>query len=302
MRRWNISDQVFLFCIGAQKAGTSWLWRYLQTHPDVNLGPYKELHYFDANTKLAHRSRQRELDRRLSKHLQTSNVIADPQRAMQKQHDLALYQSLYSGSLDIDRYRNVVIGPNAQANLVGDFTPAYALLSPERYKLMASVHNNVRFLFLLRDPVERLWSQLRMTARRRKLFDVETSQEVITYQANKIIAKDGAAYWGRSDYVSTLEALKQGGVLKQTRIWFFEEMFGPQKKSVRQAFFEDLGLDFSLAKPRRTKDKGPSPILPDAVEQELFRRLQSQYENLPDMIGRDLPAPWVKRYARLVSF
>lgn len=34
-------------CIGAQKAGTTWLYENLRLHPDIYLTPRKELHYFD---------------------------------------------------------------------------------------------------------------------------------------------------------------------------------------------------------------------------------------------------------------
>ena len=32
--------------IGAQKAGTTWLYRNLQAHPQIHM-PHKEVHYFD---------------------------------------------------------------------------------------------------------------------------------------------------------------------------------------------------------------------------------------------------------------
>src|ERR1700749_4313420 len=35
-------------CIGAQKAGTTWLDSNLRRHPDVWLPPLKELHYFNS--------------------------------------------------------------------------------------------------------------------------------------------------------------------------------------------------------------------------------------------------------------
>src|SRR5689334_16087334 len=41
-------------CIGAQKAGTSWLYQQLEPHPDFWMPPVKELHYFD----LLHKTRQ----------------------------------------------------------------------------------------------------------------------------------------------------------------------------------------------------------------------------------------------------
>ena len=34
-------------CIGAQKAGTTWLYENLSRHPDVVMPPMKEIHYFD---------------------------------------------------------------------------------------------------------------------------------------------------------------------------------------------------------------------------------------------------------------
>ena len=37
-----------LLCIGAQKAGTTWLADYLRDHPEVHLPPVKEVHFFDA--------------------------------------------------------------------------------------------------------------------------------------------------------------------------------------------------------------------------------------------------------------
>jgi hypothetical protein len=37
-------------CIGAQKSGTSWLQRNMETHPQVWLPPIKEVHYLDGGT------------------------------------------------------------------------------------------------------------------------------------------------------------------------------------------------------------------------------------------------------------
>ncbi|WP_283179985.1 sulfotransferase [Gemmobacter sp. 24YEA27] len=36
-----------ILCIGAQKAGTSWLHENLSLHPQVWVPPFKELHFFD---------------------------------------------------------------------------------------------------------------------------------------------------------------------------------------------------------------------------------------------------------------
>ena len=38
----------YLFGVGATKAGTTWMHRYLAAHPDCHMRAVKELHYFDA--------------------------------------------------------------------------------------------------------------------------------------------------------------------------------------------------------------------------------------------------------------
>lgn len=38
--------------IGAQKAGTTWLYKNLKQHPNIWLPEIKELHYFDAREKI----------------------------------------------------------------------------------------------------------------------------------------------------------------------------------------------------------------------------------------------------------
>src|ERR1700758_1596004 len=39
-------------CVGAQKSGTSWLYRQLDLHPDFWIPPLKELHYFDELSRI----------------------------------------------------------------------------------------------------------------------------------------------------------------------------------------------------------------------------------------------------------
>jgi hypothetical protein len=43
----NLAGRKFMVGVGAQKAGTTWLFDYLGRHPDVAMSPIKELHYFD---------------------------------------------------------------------------------------------------------------------------------------------------------------------------------------------------------------------------------------------------------------
>ena len=43
----GLSDKTFLLGIGAQKAGTSWLYEYLARRDEIFMSPIKEMHVFD---------------------------------------------------------------------------------------------------------------------------------------------------------------------------------------------------------------------------------------------------------------
>ena len=51
-------------CVGAQKAGTSWLYRQLELHPDFWMPPVKELHYLDNLNRTKRRDPPRSNDER----------------------------------------------------------------------------------------------------------------------------------------------------------------------------------------------------------------------------------------------
>ena len=47
MRRMVMPDPTVVYGVGATKAGTSWLYRYLHDHPDCAMPAVKEAHYWD---------------------------------------------------------------------------------------------------------------------------------------------------------------------------------------------------------------------------------------------------------------
>ena len=59
-----------------------------------------------------------------------------------------------------------------------DITPNYQCLAAEDYAAMARLHPNARFVFLMRDPVERLWSGVRHALRDRIRSGAATEDEI----------------------------------------------------------------------------------------------------------------------------
>lgn len=201
---------VVFLCVGAAKAGTSWLHRQLSAHPECHFRTIKELHYFDAveNGKLAgelakHRDQQKALLQRF-----TASGTAPGQAQALRLADRAAWMDVLEQGADTGAYLDY-LQDAAEARVVGEMTPAYALLPQARLAAMAEMAPDVRFLYLLRDPVERLWSHVRMIAARRdpkghlherrcarilkRVFSGEESQIVARADYAGALARLGAA-------------------------------------------------------------------------------------------------------------
>src|SRR3954451_5318143 len=148
-------------CVGAQKAGTSWLYRQLEPHPDFWMPPVKELHYLDNLNRTRRHQTPRANDERDACFVEAINDMS-----MQSHIDLDRYGRLFSHK-----------GPL----LSGDISPAYSTLNDEIIERVASHFPNLKVVFLARDPVERAWSQLSMGVRLGTIngFDANDPDEVI---------------------------------------------------------------------------------------------------------------------------
>jgi len=149
--------KIFLLGIGCQKGGTSWLHTYLSAHPQVDLGFAKEYHVFDylfiEDQKISFNV--------LKSHPDIRKSGSDAQRKLAFCEDVSLYFEYFAQLAAHERVR-----------VTGDITPAYAGLSRDVFELIRSNLSSrglaAKVVFLLRDPVERAWSVVRMGRRRGK--------------------------------------------------------------------------------------------------------------------------------------
>ncbi len=152
-------------CIGAQKAGTSWLFEQLYQHPDLWLPPIKELHYFDH--LFVERNRRWTLG-----HIQNGarRVIRWHVNKFPKP-DLAFIKyvaNLGTGDVFSERwYRFAFSRPAARQKICGDVTPEYCTIPQEGIDYVRQFLGAVKIIYIIREPVSRAMSQLRMAAMRR---------------------------------------------------------------------------------------------------------------------------------------
>lgn len=213
-----------MFCVGAAKAGTSWLHRYLSDHPDTHFRSIKELHYFDAldrgqvgrqlgETEARAEGYRHDLPgagpHRLANRLRQIADCEDWAQVLRRGEDGAAYLGYLT--------------QGAEGRLVGDMTPAYALLSEERLRSMAGLAPDVRFVYLLRDPVERLWSHVRMMAERRARKDGRIDGRA-SHILGRVFRGKESEIEARGDYRAALTKLGNAVPAGRLFIGFYERI------------------------------------------------------------------------------
>lgn len=142
-------------CVGAQKAGTGWLYEQLRSHPDFWMPPLKELHYFDRHWRS---------QRAVAK---AEGRVAAARKAAHDARDfrfLELMESLSARSeIDLNKYAEL-FSPKGPL-LSGDITPGYSTLEDDVIERIIGRFPDAKVFFLARDPVERAWSHLSMWVR-----------------------------------------------------------------------------------------------------------------------------------------
>ncbi|MEG3614553.1 sulfotransferase [Isoptericola haloaureus] len=264
-------DRQYFLCVGAQKAGTTWLHDQLGLHPGVGLPPRKELHYFDsAFPTRFDRSfgvdYVRELRRKIDQQKQLEDVPGL----------LDIIELAFQGP---ERYRAYL--DSLGADVVGEITPAYAGLTRETYEVVRKTLQP-KVIFIMRDPLERYWSAVRMSHRRtpyrRRRLDIADrfDRDIDT---NKSFV--------RSDYATTVQLL--------------DETFGDD---VLYLFYETLFTADNLRRVARhigaaeewpwdlghTSHVGRQLDMPDSAK--VRDRLRPVYEFTRQRFGDEIPESW----------
>ncbi|PRY26244.1 sulfotransferase family protein [Aliiruegeria haliotis] len=164
---------IFLFGVGAQKAGTTWLYDYLYQNPAAVLPVEKQMDYFSV------RFQPERFKHILDFKMHKLKRLADERIKMVKKGDLfgdadeilSVMDSVLN-QFQPDRYipyYQSLLRSKEGATLTADITPEYACFNVEQYRKMRTMAVEGGFrpkvVFLMRDPLERCFSQLRMLDR-----------------------------------------------------------------------------------------------------------------------------------------
>ena len=283
-----------LFGIGAQKAGTTWLYDYLSSSPEVHFCRNKELHYFDVRAghgKLSLDIRTKIL-RDLAETLQNQGPRLRPQtldRAQEMLDLLRIYTGSESGPERHAPYLAYLLEGWNEQKVVADITPAYAILTRRDFSDMASI-GQAKFVFIMRDPVSRMWSQIRMAvSTAQKNASPEALAEGCAERARMLIDTGRLKNIERADYRRTLTEL-EAAVGETRRLYvFYEDLFSGKAPGQICDF---LGIDRMPHDGTRRVNEGAKIPLPPELEAIFRETFEPQYRLVRERFGAAVPESW----------
>ena len=151
--------------IGAQKAGTTWLGQMISQHPQVWLPPFKEVQFFNHRFLPEHRQW---LPWHFKRARQTQEKrYAAKGEAMPPALD-AWLDRITRGEMFTNHWYKQVFAPAPEGTLPCDITPEYSTLPDEGVEFVTDFLPQARFIYIIRHPVDRAISQLKMNLTRKK--------------------------------------------------------------------------------------------------------------------------------------
>ncbi|NNG03132.1 MAG: hypothetical protein HKM95_03415 [Inquilinus sp.] len=274
----------FVLGVGAQKAGTTWLHSYLSSIECVDLGIFKEYHMFDS------------MNIPECKYFRSDYSIKSNLKKLIRKTTNRDYYNRFQFQDCPDKYFDYfakILSENKSITVTGDITPSYSGLPVECYK---DIHDNferrnvkVKVIFLLRDPLERCWSAVRMHRRGNK-----TNFENVDTQLNEEDAlrnyykTRNAEFRTRYDQtIQNLEAVFDGADIF---VSFYETFLKSGTGEVeRLAKF----LDIQYTKPnysRKLNVSKKNDNISDELKTEIVMHYSDVYRFAFDRYGRDFVA------------
>ena len=280
--------------MGATKAGTSWLYRALADRSDVALSAVKETHFWDTRSPVE-RQAQIEIFQRQGASFEAGRREAESKgqgwkvrNMTRRASDMArLVAMLKEGS--IASYLEYLEAPaSGETRLLGDICPAYGLLPATTFEEMASAAPGARFLYLVREPVARLWSAVRMQADR-QLQPGEDFEQKAHNILQRILNRGAERHiTDRGDYAATIERLRSSVPQDSLKVMYFEDL-------VTEAGYRHLchwlGLAHAAAPISEKVHEGRGIAIRADLATRAAHQLASQYRFAAEEIG-PLPDAW----------
>ena len=276
--------------VGAAKSGTSWMADYLAGHPDVAMSPIKELHYFDARYCPAFCGHWDKEWAAVQEKLKARSLTDDSEALQEKLRCVTLRLEMIQQPQKYKQYFDEFVTGSHRA--FGEITPSYSLLPASGFAAIKALYPDARFVFLMRDPVNRYLSQIKFIQR---LRSVQGKPPLAGFDANDkaLGLLSHPEYASRGDYKRTLETLFEVVGEDKVCILFYEHLFtaNTQECELRQ-LCEFLNISFHPADISTRINAGDELHFNDDVKVAIRAHFASTYDFVAENYPNRAPESW----------
>jgi len=284
--------------IGAVKSGTTGLHHALMRHPNVWMPPIKELRYFDQpEYNLIERLRGGRSGR--YDYSYWRNRFLDFLRApgMRRPRSFLWHLWYFFGPRSPWWYASLF---PSDERVTGEISPLYAPIPEEKIERAARHFPDLKIIYLLRDPIDRLWSHIRMRCLGlpKVNFDADQLTEEIVLRTVEERDLNDRWLFRHSRYADNLDRWLQFFPREQLFVGYLDDI-----KTRPQALLHELGDFLGLAPDGFDSDvlstkRNTKPIdmtLPPALETIFARRILDDLRRLDDHLDDDRVDAWRER-------
>lgn len=258
-------------CFGMQRAATRWLYDQVSAHPDAWMPPIKEIGHFNNKS---------------FKPTNNPDTVKYPPHGYEQltasERD-AFFRAFTPErrAVDPDRwYLDLFAAKNGR--IAGDISPEYAALRGPSIGRVFLLCPDARYLFLIRDPVDRFWSaaNLHLRANHYEPARLQSWTELHT-MLNRSVHK-------RRSYPSRIwQHWRDAGSKARMQFFFYDDV-RERPAEARRAIFDFVGLDPAKSKLPADLDRkaGQAKLkLPPALHRQLTLHFMPEYEACAALFG-----------------
>ena len=293
----KMTQHTFFLCIGAQKAGTTYLGELISLNPSVHIPDLKEFHFWDLYDN-QEKMLSRFADELRRKTHRLENCLKEGDKASLK--NVAKIKEILCELRSLEDRINIgnskerylayfnKYSSHTPVQATGEITPAYGLLPEWKLKEIKELLDP-KIIFMMRDPFARFKSHVH--------FDIN--------HIPKIIGDLGAQSWKNESFITNkyLRASRyKNAITKIDRTFdqknifylFFEDFIAKPSESIK-TISSFLGVDFYLpAKLADSKRKNKNQISITFNKDEkakIFKELKGTYLFCKEYFN-ELPESW----------
>ena len=293
-------DNPYFIAIGPPKTGTTWLYKTLIKHPQIEMPPVKEIRYFWEKAFLGKaglrqklfsthwhfRSKRKYIRQRIKLHCRSLLSFKLDWKSVKWDlkyffltHDDQWYLNLFSYN-----------------KISGDITPKYCELPEIEIESIKQLLPNLKIIISLRDPVERDWSRAKMNLIKKRFKNDSHvfPDEFIKHFKQKLQNK-------ANDYVELVERWSKYFPQKNIFI-FFQEQLENDSSEVFRNLCDFLEIDVVNIGDVVTEkfNRGVQMTIPSKYLKLLIELNLGYLEKMPDYFTQKYPKLWLSKYKSIV--